>query len=161
MKPPIHLSTSFGPPPSPSLFDWRHGRSFGPSPSLFLACSTLVLFVAACGPFRAPVAEDTMMNREQVTFLGFKNAATTSAVRAKADRLETGQLRVRVQFIKQSFGSAFVEVKTYFLDADGFELEATNWEPVHLHEDVHTQHETVSLSSDAVDFRIVVRRPPG
>ena len=100
------------------------------------------------------------MNSNQITMLGFRNVATTAAVRTRAERLPSGQLSVQVQLVKEYFGSAFVDVKVFFLDEDRFEIESTNWEPIYLEEDVMTQYETTSLSRDAVDFRLVIRRPP-
>ena len=120
--------------------------------------SVVALF--GCGPSRALVDRDVLMEREQVVLQGFSNAVSVSAVRARATRGPGGNLHVKVQLIKQALGSEFVEIKMFFLGADGFQLESTNWEPVHLEEDVTTQHESVSLNPAAVDFRVVVRNPP-
>ena len=115
----------------------------------------------AGGVYRTPVNRDPLMNREQVILKGFSNAVSVSAVRAKSVRMPAGQLHVRVQLIKEALGSDFVEIMTAFVDSEGFETEKTNWEPVHLEEGVMTQYETSSLSSKAVDFRVVIRNPPG
>ena len=128
--------------------------------SVVLCAATVVLTAAACAPFRAPVNPNALHDHEQVIFLGFANIATTSAVRAKADRLPGGNLRVRAQFVKEAFGSAFVEIQTTFVDDSGFQVEQTNWEPFHFHIDTIAQYETVSIGTTATDFRLVVRRAP-
>jgi len=113
----------------------------------------------AAGMYRTPAENNALMDSEQIVLKGFSNAVTLSAVRAKADRLESGNLRVRVQLYKESLGEDFVEIMTTFVGADGFHLEQTNWEPLHMGEGIVTQYETSSLSSEAVDFRLVVRVP--
>lgn len=110
--------------------------------------------------YRTPVTHSAVMENNQVTMLGFSNVVTTSAVSVRSQLTETGHMRVQLQLIKEYFGSTFVEIKVFFIDNAGFEIETTNWEPVHLVEDVITQYETVSLSREPTDFRVVIRRPP-
>ena len=120
----------------------------------------LVLCGCSAGMYRTPVERNALMEKERVVLKGFGNAVSVSSVRARADRLSSGSLRVRMQLYKESLGSDFVEIMTVFLDGTGFQLEQTNWEPVHLEEGIVTQYETTSLSREAVDFRTVVRTPP-
>ncbi len=119
----------------------------------------LVNFIVSCAPYRTPVQSDPLMAKEQIIMLGFPNIATTSAVKAKTTRLENGCLQIKVQLVKEAFDSAFVEIKVVFLDQDGFHIEETNWQPVHLETDVITQVEYTSLSTKAMDFRMIIRRP--
>ncbi|RJO63220.1 MAG: hypothetical protein C4523_20835 [Myxococcales bacterium] len=119
---------------------------------------SLVIF--SCGPYKVKKTDNALMATEQITLQGFSNNISTDAVQAKIDRLDSGSLKVTVQLIRQRFGSQFVEIKVFFVDKDGFQVEETNWEPVHLEEDVITQHEVISLGSNAEDFRMVIRTPP-
>ena len=120
-----------------------------------------IMVTANCaGVHRTPVNDSPLMEKEQVILKGFSNAVSISAVKAKANRLPSGRLQLRVQFIKEALGSDFVEIMTVFMDDAGFQLEKTNWEPLHMEQSVVTQYETTSLSSKAVDFRVVVRNSP-
>jgi hypothetical protein len=121
-----------------------------------------VVFGYACtaGMYQTPIEGNALMENEQVVLKGFANAVSLSAVRAKADRLESGHMRVRIQLYKESLGADFVEIMTVFLGSDGFQLEQTNWEPFNLQEGIVTQYETSSLSTEVADFRTVIRVPP-
>lgn len=129
---------------------------------LLLVIAGVAVIASGCtGAYTTPSNPDPLMETEHVVLKGFRNAVSLSAVKAKKDRLSTGRLRVRLKLFREALKSDFVEIMTVFLDGSGFELEKTNWEPMYLEKGIVTQYEIVSLSADAVDFRTVVRVPPG
>ena len=109
------------------------------------------------GPYRASVQKNALHDTEQLVLQGFGTSVTTSAVRLVGRRTGTGSLEVVVQLIREHFGSKFVEVNVVFLDEDKLQLEQTNWEPIHLAEDMVTEYRTASISTRAADFRVTVR----
>ena len=117
-------------------------------------------YACTAGMYQTPIEEHALMEKQQVVLKGFANAVSLSAVRTKADRLESGHMRVRIQLYRESLGADFVEIMTVFLGSDGFQLEQTNWEPFNLQEGIVTQYETSSLSAEAADFRTVIRVLP-
>ena len=78
---------------------------------------------------------------------------------ARADRTETGLLRVRLVFRNKKKRDIVVDVRTLFTDEDGFEKEKTNWEPLICTARTQTQYETVSLGSAAYDYQVIIRDP--
>jgi len=124
-----------------------------------LPVTLVAILVGGCvAPTR--ITNSAVMDNHQIVLVGLPNIATTSAVRVRPSRLQSGQLQVDVQLIKQWFPSKFVDVQVTFLDADGFQIEQTNWQPVHLETHNIVQHSVASIGTGAVDFRVAVRRPP-
>ena len=75
-----------------------------------------------------------------------------------ADRVD-GLLRVRLEIKNDADRDVVVEIKVTFTDEQGFEREATNWEPVILTRRDITSYSRVSLGRNVYDYRIAIRDP--
>lgn len=79
--------------------------------------------------------------------------------KADVQRTRDGRLRIRLAIRNRTSHDLWVDVRTLFTDADGFECEKTNWEPVCLTAKTHTMYEVVSLNSRVADYQIIIRDP--
>jgi len=80
-------------------------------------------------------------------------------VRVDSKRTNGGLLKLIVTFRNTTKENLFADVRTTFLDADAHVLEKTNWEAVLFDARTVTEYTCVSLSSQAADYQIIVKKP--
>jgi hypothetical protein len=79
--------------------------------------------------------------------------------KADAERTTDGRLRIRLAIRNQTRKDIWVDIRTLFTDAKGFECEKTNWEPICLTARVDTTYEVFSLGTQVSDYQVVIRDP--
>jgi hypothetical protein len=77
----------------------------------------------------------------------------------KAYRTPTDLLQVKVEIQNKDDDDLWCDVQVVFYDADRFELEKTNWQPVLFLKQQLTHYETMSLSNKATDYVVMLREP--
>ena len=77
----------------------------------------------------------------------------------KAYRSPTNLLQVKLEIQNTDDDDLWCDVQTVFYDADCFELEKTNWEPVLFSGRQLTHYETSSLSDRAINYVVMLREP--
>jgi len=76
-----------------------------------------------------------------------------------ADRIDGDLLRVRAAIRNKRKKAIWVDIRTVFIDKEGFEKEATNWEAFCLIERTVTTYEAVSIGSQVYDYVVQLRDP--
>jgi hypothetical protein len=79
--------------------------------------------------------------------------------KADVERAADGRLRIRLAIRNQTRKDLWVEIRTLFTDAKGFECEKTNWEPICLTARVDTMYEVFSLGTQVSDYQVIIRDP--
>jgi hypothetical protein len=79
--------------------------------------------------------------------------------KADAERTADGRLRVRLAIRNQTRKDIWVDIRTLFTEAKGFECEKTNWEPICLTARVDTMYEVFSLGTQVSDYQVIIRDP--
>ena len=75
------------------------------------------------------------------------------------EHTDAGLLRLRLTLRNKTKKDVVVDIRTTFLDEDGFEVEKTNWEPIVCTARTQTQYETVSLSPKVHEYQVIIRDP--
>ncbi len=76
-------------------------------------------------------------------------------------RLPSGQIQVRIEFMSRVRNRDFwLEWKVVFYDAQDFQLEETEWHPLHLTGPVLHKIKTNSISPKAEDYTLFLRSQP-
>lgn len=122
----------------------------------------LVLVCASCAyrttPARLYKEDRPYLEQGRVQFESRDIPFVLRVVRVDAQRVSGGLLRVWVTLRNTRKEPLWVEVRTTFLDKDGHPLDQTNWHPVQLAARTVTDYTCTSLSRDAADYQVVVRR---
>jgi uncharacterized protein YcfL len=113
--------------------------------------------VAACGPYKANVNTSPLQESERVVLLDSALTRYLNVVKHKSDRLDAGQLEIKLAVENEENEDVWCDVQVIFRDADGFELEKTSWEPVQFHRRKVTTFKRNSLSAKASDYRVLIR----
>ncbi len=116
--------------------------------------------LAGCSDASAPIRGVAGLPVQQTAKVITKDAALkrkARLVQLKVERTEADLLRVRLGILNHDDDSLWIDIQVLFYDADGFELEKTNWQPLLLQTDQVTYFDTVSLSSQARDYNVFLR----
>ncbi len=116
--------------------------------------------LAGCSDASAPIRGVAGLPVQQTAKVITKDAALkrkARLVQLKVERTEADLLRVRLGIPNHDDDSLWIDIQVLFYDADGFELEKTNWQPLLLQTDQVTYFDTVSLSSQARDYNVFLR----
>lgn len=92
----------------------------------------------------------------------FENSSTkhiVKVVRVDTERLPTGLLKVFVTLRNTTKKNLWADIRTTFLDSRDHILEQTNWEPVLLEARTVNEYTCTSLSNQATDYQIIIRKP--
>lgn len=81
-------------------------------------------------------------------------------VNAEAGRLPSGQVQLRLNLESRVVYDYWVEWKVVFYDAGRFNVEQTEWRPLHLAPSVVHTLEANSIRTDTVDYTLFVRSMP-
>lgn len=127
----------------------------------FLRIVLLLVFVSGCESVLKPASVDTMnkpyQDHVRIRYLSPSLSRRVEIVKHKADRTEGGLLRIQTVIRNHKDRDIVIEIKVTFTDADGFEREATNWEPIILGRRDITTYTRASLGSQVSDYRIAIR----
>lgn len=116
-------------------------------------------FVSGCGPHRG-----TRMNTaplEEAENLVYLDSALTAAIPCRqltSSRLPSGRLQVLAQFYNNQDHTAECAIKLKFKDEAQRVLDETGWMPLLLPRRELTQYEHTSLTTQATDFVLLLRR---
>lgn len=122
---------------------------------LFLVMASFV----ACGPTRVAKNPDPVQYQEDVLLLDRAYKPYLNVVSQNVRKLESGQLEIIIEIQNTRNKDLWADVQTVFKDKDGIEVDKTNWEPIMFHRREVTTYKKVSLSLDAADYRLVIRKP--
>lgn len=113
--------------------------------------------MSGCGPYKPDVNKSPMQETEKVILLDHGLTYYINIVKQKANRLDGGQLEVKMELQNEEDKDVWVDIQTIFRDKDGFELEKTDWEPIMLHRRTVTSFKKNSLNPAAADYRVLIR----
>jgi len=120
---------------------------------------TALLFLAACGATRAGKNPNPIQTTEKVILLDRYHKSNLKVVKSKIEKLPSGQTEVVLEIENRNNDDIPTDIQVVFMGADGFEVEKTGWTAFQFeHHDVSTFRAT-SLSSNATDYRITIRKP--
>ncbi|MCB0272734.1 MAG: hypothetical protein KDD46_06950 [Bdellovibrionales bacterium] len=117
----------------------------------------LATLFGACGPARVGSNPDPIQHEERLLLLDRAYKSKIRLVSEQARKLDSGQLEVIMEIQNQSNKDLWTDIQVIFKDADGVEVDKTNWEPQMFHRRELTTYKKVSLPATAVDYRIVIR----
>lgn len=106
------------------------------------------------GPERAP-----LQYQAKVIGKDFEITKHFRVVNHKAYRTPTDLLQVKLEIQNTEDDDLWCDVQVVFYDADRFEMEKTNWQPILFLGEQLTHYETTSLSNKAVDYTVMLREP--
>jgi uncharacterized protein YcfL len=120
---------------------------------------TSLLFFVACGASKAGKNVSPIHSTEKVVLLDRYHKTNLKVVKSKIEKLPSGQTEVALEIENRNNDDMPTDIQVVFLGADGFEVEKTSWVPfLFEHHDVST-FKTTSLSPNAADYRITIRKP--
>ena len=127
-----------------------------------LACGLAgaAVLTGGCGP--APVPGKTtpsLQDTHKVIAKDFKLHDWMRVVHHKAERTSADLLRVKLGIENVEDHDVWCDIQVIFYDADRFELEKTNWQPLLLRGEQNTYYSTSSLSSRAADYTVFLKKP--
>lgn len=93
---------------------------------------------------------------ERVRYVDKKAVRRVTVLKHRAERTETGLLKVKILLRNEDKTDAWITVKCVFLDEDGFEVEATNDEAVELPSKRETPYIVTSLGTQVYDYAIYI-----
>ena len=127
-----------------------------------LLCAILLAagMAAGCRAKSVPGSPETPMQlREKVIAKNFALYQYMRVVHHKAVRTEADLLQVKLGLENQDDDGLWCDIQVVFYDADQFELEKTNWQPLFLSPEQITYYTTMSLSPKACDYTVFLRNP--
>ncbi len=93
----------------------------------------------------------------QVVTLDIKRNLDLRVTGVRGQRLPSGQMEVTVAIENLWAKDVWVDAQTVFTDSGGFEIESTNWQPLHLEGRAITTYRSNSITGNATDFRVRIR----
>ncbi len=120
--------------------------------------STLLLFVG-CGATKAGKNPSPIQETEHVVLLDRAHKLWLKVVKSKIEKLPAGQMEVALEMENRKDDDIWTDVQVIFRGADGFEIEKTSWTPFMFHRREVSTFRTSSMNPNAVDYRIIIRKP--
>lgn len=111
----------------------------------------------ACGPAKVKSNTNPVQDRERLLLVDRNYKSALRIVDEKVRRLESGQMEIIMRIQNRKNDDLWSDVQVIFEDADGVEVDKTNWEPVMFHRREITTYKKVSLTPNAQDYRVVIR----
>jgi len=116
------------------------------------------------GPFpldRKPEGEVPLQHRERLLALDRHAERAVQVAALEHGRLPSGQIQVRIDLQSRlRKGDYWLEWKVVFYDAQGFQLEETEWHPLHLTASVLHTVKASSIDPKAEDYTLFLRSQP-
>ncbi len=109
-------------------------------------------------PYLPKSNTNVMQEKERIVLLDYNSRWRLRIVRHAVERDNNNLLTVKLGIENSKNKDDIVDIQTIFKDKDGFELEQTNWEPVLLHRRKVTDYTVTSLSAQAADYTVLVRK---
>lgn len=127
----------------------------------------LILVLVGIAATLGCTTEQAKMSPEENPYLSqgriqFESSTTKDiihVVRVDINRPAGGLLKVIVTLRNRTKDNLWADIRTTFLDADNHVLESTNWEPIMLDARTVTEYTCTSLSNQAEDCQIIIRKP--
>lgn len=127
----------------------------------------LILVLVGIAATLGCTTEQAKMSPEENPYLSqgriqFESSTTKDiihVVRVDINRPAGGLLKVIVTLRNRTKDNLWADIRTTFLDADNHVLESTNWEPILLSARTVTEYTCNSLSNQATDYQIIIRKP--
>ena len=127
-----------------------------------LACCLLLAGLSAgckTDPAKLKVEENPYLEQGRVQFESHTTKAIVNVVRVDTERVGKGLLRLTLTLRNKTKSNLWADIRTTFLDANNHVLEQTNWEPTLLDSRTVTEYTCTSLSNQAADYQIIIRKP--
>ena len=129
-----------------------------------IAMTVCLLFVGAvCGcttePARMSPEENPYLSQGRIQFESSTTKDLIHVTRVDTKRVGSGLLKVIVTLRNITKDNLWADIRTTFLDKDKHVLESTNWEPILLEARTVTEYTCTSLSNQAADYQIIIRKP--
>jgi hypothetical protein len=116
--------------------------------------------VRTAAPAATPaVAESSKLEKGHVQFEAASTTKLLTVVSVETERVAKGLLRITLRLQNNTSSKLWTDISTVFFDAKGGKLEQTTWEPTLLKDKAVTEYICTSLSNQAADYRIIVRKP--
>ena len=122
------------------------------------AIASVALTVFSCGPYRMKGHVDPLQETEKITLKDHAARRRLRLVKHEAERLANGQLKVRLEIENKKEDIFHSDIQFIFRDEKGFEIETTNWQPYLLLGHRVTLVEQNSITPNAADYRILIRK---
>lgn len=123
-----------------------------------LTILAIALSIFACGPAKVGSNPDPVQHQERLLLLDRAYKPYLKVVSEKVRRLESGQLEVIMEIQNKRNKDLWTDIQVVFKDADGVEVDKTNWEPKIFHRREVTTYKKISLPATATDYRVVIRK---
>jgi hypothetical protein len=98
----------------------------------------------------------TTFGESRVQFENFTLNHAINVVRVDTRRVEGGLLKIFVTLRNTGNHDRWIKARTTFLDADGHQLEQTNWEPLYIDRRNVVEYTCVSFSDRAEDYQLLI-----
>ncbi len=126
---------------------------------LLAACVATAALATGCGPHAGTRMSATPLEvKENLVYLDSALTAAVPCHQLTSDRLPSGRLRVLAQFYNDQNHTAECSIKLKFKDDAGRVLDETGWMPLLLPRRELTQFEHTSLTAEATDFVLLLRK---
>lgn len=127
---------------------------------LSLCCAVLFL-LAGCKtePAELKPEDNPYLSQSRVQFESHLTDTIVHVVRTDSERVGKGLLKVTLTLRNRTKSNLWVDIRTTFLDAKNHVLEQTNWEPILLDRRTVSEYTCTSLSNQATDYQIIIRKP--
>ncbi len=112
----------------------------------------------SCGPYKMKAHVDPLQEKERIILIDHAARRRLRLVKHDAERLPNGQLKVRMEIENKRKKTFHADIQFIFRDENGFEIEKTNWQPVLLHGRRVELVEQNSITPNAADYRILIRK---
>ena len=109
-------------------------------------------------PYLPKSNTNALQEHKRIVLLDYNSRWRLRIVRHAIERDQNNLLIVKLGIENAKNKNDVVDIQTIFKDKDGFELEQTNWEPVLLHRRKVTDYTITSMTSNAVDYTVLVRK---
>jgi len=129
-------------------------------------CAMMLGLLAVAGltgcttePAKLKPEENPYLSQGRIQFESSTTKNIVDIVRVDTARVGSGLLKVIVTARNKTKKNLWAEFRTTFLDAQGHRLEETNWEPILLDARTVSEYVCTSLSNQAADYQIIIRKP--
>ena len=115
------------------------------------------------GPFpldRKPEGEVPLQHRERLLAQDRQTERAVQVAAYEHGRLPSGQIQVRIDLLSRRKDDYWMEWKVVFYDAQGFQVEETEWHSLHLAASVLQTVKASSISPKADDYTLFLRSQP-
>ena len=123
-----------------------------------LATIFAALTALSCGPYTMKSHVDPLQEKERIIVKDHALRRRLRLVKHAAERLPSGQLKVKMEIENKKEDTVHADIQFIFRDAQGFEIETTNWQPYLFNGHRVTLVEQNSLKPNAADYRVLIRK---